>query len=810
MASSNRLDPTIARMRAHLNAGEMDGLREALLTLSPQGRDELRLRLGSPAVDRLLLGVRGARRAARGRVVVIHGIMGGKLASVDETGDDDLVWVNYFRLMDGRIGDFRLDAQGNQADPSISVTSCGLLDEYLPLVVELGREWEVLPFAYDWRLDIDQSVHKLNDAIRAWAGGKPVHIVAHSMGGLVSRRFIQLHPDTWDAMADPDGLKRGGRLVMLGTPNRGSFAIPFVLTGQEQTVRMLERLDFTHDLEELLQIIDTFVGSYQMMPSPKLEFGDDRLKLYEEKTWGTYPVDQVNLDRGRLFQEGIDEVIDADRLLYVAGFDQPTPYRVRVDGPGRLSYRETLAGDGRVPHELGLLPGVTSFYVAEKHGDLPSNEKVLNAIHELLRTGTTGILETQVHASIRGMRSLGWRKASEIAPIPPAINALLGSGAMSRGLSRLSPENRVLIESALVESYVGAKRDAAEIPTASRQRPSAAKARKSRKAAKTAPAHEISVEVMWGDICRADGDVYVAGHYQGWEPQYGELALDEMVSGISAEQARRSGTELVITSLTRRGLLRGAVGDIDLYPWAGTQKKITAIAGMGHPGTFGTPELRRLARSLTETLTVIPDIETVNTLLIGSGTGNLRVAPALKALLEGVVEALSGRAVSRTLRRIRIVERECKQARMIYRALKRLDVAAAGLQVRSGIVTGNGGVMSTDFALSAVVAAVASGLAAPARSSRAKAARALLRGIPVEVGLRKNTDKALSQVTDDQAHNLLESAENLNLQRRPDESGLPHPASAATRVSFIHDERGARGAAITDTAVVPERFVAFD
>ena len=87
---------------------------------------------------------RRVRKRINGRVVLIHGIMGGKLATIDRSGDEDIVWVNILRLAAGRIGDFALDASGDQANPSVRVATRGLLDEYLSLVLELSQRWEVL------------------------------------------------------------------------------------------------------------------------------------------------------------------------------------------------------------------------------------------------------------------------------------------------------------------------------------------------------------------------------------------------------------------------------------------------------------------------------------------------------------------------------------------------------------------------------------------------------------------------------------------------------------------------------------------
>jgi pimeloyl-ACP methyl ester carboxylesterase len=333
MASLRGREPDVSylRLRESFAAGDIDGARRALLHLSPEARQGLESRIGAQAMQRLLRVSRGVRAPSLGRVVVIHGIMGGELATIDNTGDEDLVWLRYLKLIAGDIERFALDQNAAPVDARFRVEPRGLLDDYLPLVFELSQRWQVLPVAFDWRLDIDLSAKRLDAEIRRWANGEPVHIVAHSMGGLVSRRFIRNFAATWAGMKDANGLQRGGRLVMLGTPNRGSFAIPFVLTGKEKTVRLLATFDLKHDMAQVLDIINTFPGSYQMLPSPLVPVNDDRLRLFESGTWGGFPVPQAYLDSGRRFQQEMHAVQDADRLIYVAGFDQATPYRIRVD-----------------------------------------------------------------------------------------------------------------------------------------------------------------------------------------------------------------------------------------------------------------------------------------------------------------------------------------------------------------------------------------------------------------------------------------------------------------------------------------------
>lgn len=122
------------------------------------------------------------------------------------------------------------------------------------------------------------------------------------MGGLVARSFIKLFPDRWRKMWDADGNGAGGgRLVMLGTPNYGSFIIPQVITGLEPMVRMLAMVDVVHGLNGVLKIINTFPGSYQMLPSPRVMSGVET--LYDAATYGDFGVPQRHLNGALAFHD---------------------------------------------------------------------------------------------------------------------------------------------------------------------------------------------------------------------------------------------------------------------------------------------------------------------------------------------------------------------------------------------------------------------------------------------------------------------------------------------------------------------------
>lgn len=83
-------------------------------------------------------------------------------------------------------------------------------------------------------------------------------IIAHSMGGLVSRSAIG------------QGAKYR-RLIMLGTPNDGSFAPTAAYRGTNSMVKWVAMLDVVNRLDDLLR--DVFAaapGLAEMLPFPSV------------------------------------------------------------------------------------------------------------------------------------------------------------------------------------------------------------------------------------------------------------------------------------------------------------------------------------------------------------------------------------------------------------------------------------------------------------------------------------------------------------------------------------------------------------
>jgi hypothetical protein len=796
---STQKDPSsLDQIQEALNRGDISSIRELLFRLPENELEKLRMEMGVIEVSALLASARKVRRGQkRGRVILLSGIMGSML-DVERRGAVDRVWAQYGHLFNGRIADLELTPAGDPAPSGVRVRVAGQDHKYyLPMLLELDREWHVRPFAYDWREDIARSAHRLAAEVESFGNGSPVHLVAHSMGGLVARVFIKLYADLWKAMADPQGFAGGGRLVMLGTPNRGSYAIPLALSGGEKLVRMLSLLDRRHDLRQVLAVLNTFPGSYQMLPSQLVQLPDSHLDLFKAVSWGSIPVKKELLEKAAEFHRSIKDIIDPKRFLYVAGYNRETPFRIRVDAPGRFSYQSTREGDGRVPHELGLLDGVETLWIEEDHGSLARNADVLHAIHEILATGKTQILASVRPAMRRVAASEEWRPADKFERIPAQMEPLLKSDSRGQGnKTALSWKDQALVENLLLADYLGRPRGQDTV----RDRFSQAKAQSH----KATPAATLKIQVVWGDICSIEGDVYCVGHYQGVLPQNAEFALDRALSGTEDQEHH------VLRQYTIQGTLKGALGDVNFFPWrqSGGKTRTVAVGGMGYPGSFGPSQLLTLTGKLAWAISNLPSIHTVCTVLIGSGEGTLSLQDSVFGLIRGIANSLLTGHADASIKHLKIIELYRHRAVEILEQVKKIAAEASTgkvlkLQVEPEIVQESGkGRIASEDALGLLLKSAVGIVSGKDEKSRDAAKVLLKAGNKDDAELWKQTRKYWSHL----AKNKPGVMDQYKIARRDDGKQQEYP----TRISFLQDGNVIRVAAISETATVSERILRFD
>ena len=690
---------------ARVESASVDELAHILTRPTVHQERILRAHLGDERYQRMhaLALKRNVRRGvsgSRGNVVVIPGIMGSELTAVDRAGVSQQIWLKARRIIFGGLARLRLGEDGRiEHDPQYDVRASGILKRYYgELLLSLSESWNVRAFWYDWRKDIDIAADELRAQISGWFDDDaPIHIVAHSMGGLVARTFINSHPDRWEKMWDTRSEGRsGGRLIMLGTPNYGSFEIPRAIAGLGDAVRKLAFADVTHNLTDLLGILNTFVGSYQMLPSPYAM--PEMELLYNSETYGGLSVSQSRLDNAYKHHESLKEAIGAERMIYIAGYDQPTYSNIKEIShlDRKDAYDVTLKGDGTVPHRLGILrtsdgKEIKTFYVDEEHGNLASNAEILVVLDELLKSGTTRRLSAGIPSrrAVKDDAAAKKRAREQLAGIEVSDEERLRVLVRRNSLRSAEPTPATYVSSD--------EREIEEILTRSflpNQRRDGRRAER-----KTPSSRRASIEIgleceglqdlAYERVRSGSGgpiDAIAVGHYIGVKPQAAELALDQAIScalpGRAKQLDKDSGgvepldADLLLTQYSERGVIRGELGQPFFLPDPrtngvnGVADRVITIAGMGLPGRFGVPELTVLARELCWSLQQMGKRH-VATVLIGTGNGNLPIRDAISAWISGIENALTAYSEDEgaRLKRVTFVEKDPYRVESIENAI---------------------------------------------------------------------------------------------------------------------------------------------
>lgn len=354
-----------------------------LRTASGDAERVLRVHFGDAQFERMQTLAGNVAAAPVETVVLLPGILGSDLYESDEH-----IWISPWNIIRGDFDQLQLDANGQSLKPIQAPSP--LKKYYGEMQLALLQRWNVVAFPFDWRLDIRTTAQLLKDKLAASvpAGGE-FSVIGHSLGGLVVRSYLQQFPDQWS---------RVQHFIMLGTPNFGSFAITALYNGLNDVMKMVALLDQQHYMPDLLQFAKTFMSTYEMLPFP--EKSSDSARLMDAATYGDLNPLPQRFDNARAFHQEMagTGTVDTAKMTYVAGYGYKTPDAI-ADWSKLQSwdgYHQTLAGDGTVPHNLGFLDGVTTYFVQAEHSSLPADGRVIQAVQDILAGGATNTLPTQM------------------------------------------------------------------------------------------------------------------------------------------------------------------------------------------------------------------------------------------------------------------------------------------------------------------------------------------------------------------------------------------------------------------------------
>ena len=310
------------------------------------------------------------------RVFVVPGIMGSQLGMRRQAPlPNDILWVDPIDIEQGRLSTLRLPG-------AAQVVSLGaVLYSYLRIKLHLrAAGFDAAFFDYDWRLGIDELGRALAQRVRADAAGS-VMVVAHSMGGLVSRAALAL-----------PGMEKVTRVALLGTPNFGSYAPVQALRGTYAVVRKIARLVKTSSAEVMAaEVFNTFPSLYHMLPTADRHGGPDLLEL------SAWPESEPRirpelLATARPFRDSLAP--PDERVAVIVGVGQETVTAVVLRN-NEFEYTITRNGDGTVPSISAELPGAITHYARVAHSDLTRDPVVAAAVVDVLRDGATSRLPTR-------------------------------------------------------------------------------------------------------------------------------------------------------------------------------------------------------------------------------------------------------------------------------------------------------------------------------------------------------------------------------------------------------------------------------
>lgn len=491
--------------------------------------------------------------------------MGSELV-IDEGDDTDRIWVHLIRIRLGRLGRLAFSASEKVTAPDV----IGVL--YTPLRLRLQAQgFDARYHPFDWRLGISDLGAELAAAIKA--SPVPIDLVAHSMGGLVARM----------ALTDADAARKVERLITLGTPHAGSFAITMAFDGTSSVTRLLDRVDPTRDARELAELFAEFPGLSDMLPDPATLRTPDFTNPANWPSNLPRPSDALLADAAA-FREALPGKLTGVELIALAGTGHQTNNGAAIQA-GAIAYTQG-EGDGTVPVRSAATPlADRTFYLDIEHAMMPSSRRVAAAVGKLLNRTDPGLATT-----------------------PPAPRRLAPPPAVRATHAMLTDE--AVLEAALrpfISVPDGSEPAPAEAPApaAARPTPSARFREATRARFVTGGGSELRLEIQlrMGNLLDCAADCYALGLFAGVDPAGAAAAIDVEMDGA-------------ITRMVQHRMLSANVGELSVLPNGRHLLRARAVAfvGMGVPASFrpdtmeavGTSLMRAMIATRMDELAMVP------------------------------------------------------------------------------------------------------------------------------------------------------------------------------------------------------------
>lgn len=302
----------------------------------------------------------GGEVAKRRPVVIIPGFAGSNLWLGNEQ-----IWPAMRTLGNPSLlaMSHRLDARG-VVDDVVVVPNLIKLDQYSLLTGYLreGLGYEpgkdLLEFGYDFRQDNRESARLLAAAIDRWQVSGPITIIAHSMGCLIARYFIERL----------GGHRKVERAIFIGGPHAGTpYAFASLLRGPNLLPLGMMNL-------RLREVLATFPSWYQILPTYRcVSSGQSPLDVLMDDTWVADHVRPLLRDAGEFRRElGSQSSVPAV-CIFGYGIKTVTEATIERDDQGAVRKADLATsdhGDGMIPERSARLKDSEIHPVRQHHGSL--------------------------------------------------------------------------------------------------------------------------------------------------------------------------------------------------------------------------------------------------------------------------------------------------------------------------------------------------------------------------------------------------------------------------------------------------------
>ncbi len=293
------------------------------------------------------------------------------------------------------------------SDPDLEVTgiirNVSLVSVYKTLIEDIARcgyaeggpDRRFIPFPYDWRRSNEDSAAALAATLDAEFPAADddldITIVAHSMGGLVTRFLLE--SGDFDGRPWFDKIRK---VVTLGTPHHGAPLALKRLAGEEGTLglsgRDVKRLGNDGRYPSLFQLVGYDGNGFATEQGPRGQLPTvlDPFDPIIESALGLNP---ANIASARAFWQRINSGSrpDGSNYLCVASSALKTAVRSELRGAGGtpLTIERKDGGDGTVPFPSAVLAGVPTAYSRKKHGAIFEDRDVRNVLYRVLDAPAT-------------------------------------------------------------------------------------------------------------------------------------------------------------------------------------------------------------------------------------------------------------------------------------------------------------------------------------------------------------------------------------------------------------------------------------